>query len=265
MSQPRPGNGSGNPGAPGAPAEPDFPDLPEATVARLPEYLRALHHLAEAGDDTVSSEALAAAAGVNSAKLRKDLSHLGSYGTRGVGYDVTLLIEQIEHVLGLTQRRAVALVGVGNLGHALAGYAGFASRGFRIAALFDADQSRVGELINGRVVRHVDELAEVAAEESIAIGVIATPAAAAQAVADQLVAAGVTSILNFAPCVLAVPEGVDVRKVDLAIELQILSFHEHRKSALIALPAAGANLPAPGAGLTALRGGLATSQKAVGT
>lgn len=238
MSQPRPGTGSGNTGTPGTAAEPEFPDLPEATVARLPEYLRALHHVADAGDDTVSSEALAAIAGVNSAKLRKDLSHLGSYGTRGVGYDVAGLIAQIEHVLGLTHRRAVALVGVGNLGHALAGYAGFADRGFRIAALFDADAGRVGEAINGMVVRHIGELAEVAAEESISIGVIATPAGAAQQVADELVAAGVTSILNFAPCVLSVPDGVDVRKVDLAIELQILSFHEHRKSALTALPEA---------------------------
>ena len=141
-----------------------------------------------------------------------------------------MLIEQIEYVLGLTQRRAVALVGVGNLGHALAGYGGFATRGFRIAALLDADPARVGEKIDGLVVRHIDELAEVVAEQDIAIGVIATPAHAAQAVADQLVAAGVTSILNFAPCVLAVPDGVDVRKVDLAIELQILSFHEHRKA-----------------------------------
>jgi redox-sensing transcriptional repressor len=218
------------------PDPPDFPDLPEATVARLPEYLRALHLLAEAGHDTVSSEALANAAGVNSAKLRKDLSHLGSYGTRGVGYDVALLIEQIEHVLGLTQRRAVALVGVGNLGHALAGYAGFGTRGFRIAALFDADPARVGERINGLVVRNIDDLACVVAAEEISIAVIATPAHAAQSVADRLVEAGVTSILNFAPCVLSVPDGVDVRKVDLAIELQILSFHEHRKSALTALP-----------------------------
>ena len=210
--------------------------IPEATVARLPEYLRALHHLAEAGNDTVSSEGLAAAAGVNSAKLRKDLSHLGSYGTRGVGYDVNLLIEQIELVLGLTQRRGVALVGVGNLGHALAGYTGFGTRGFRISALFDADPGRVGEPINGLVVRDISEVAEVVAAEQIAIAVIATPAHAAQSVADLLVAAGVTSILNFAPCVLTVPEGVDVRKVDLAIELQILSFHEHRKSALTALP-----------------------------
>ncbi|GAB2946323.1 redox-sensing transcriptional repressor Rex [Micromonospora polyrhachis] len=246
MSQHRPT------GAPGrASVVPALPDLPEATVARLPEYLRALHHLAEQGNDTVSSEGLAAAAGVNSAKLRKDLSHLGSYGTRGVGYDVALLIEQIEFVLGLTQRRAVALVGVGNLGHALAGYAGFASRGFRIVALLDADRERVGEEINGLVVRHIDDLPRIAAEEPIAIGVIATPATAAQSVADQLVAAGVTSILNFAPCVLSVPEGVDVRKVDLAIELQILSFHEHRKASLTALPATpGPGLPSVPIGLT---------------
>jgi redox-sensing transcriptional repressor len=236
MSQHRPGPGPADAGPLALPAQPGFPDLPEATVARLPEYLRALHALAEAGHDTVSSEGLATAAGVNSAKLRKDLSHLGSYGTRGVGYDVMLLVRQIEHVLGLTQSRAVALVGIGNLGHALAGYDGFGNRGFRIAALFDADEARVGERINGLVVRHVDELARVVKEESIAIAVIATPARAAQQVADRLVRAGVTSILNFAPCVLAVPDGVDVRKVDLAVELQILSFHEHRKAALTALP-----------------------------
>lgn len=226
MSQHRPGLSGG----------PRVPDLPEATVARLPEYLRALHHLAEAGNDTVSSEGLAAAAGVNSAKLRKDLSHLGSYGTRGVGYDVALLIGQIQAVLGLTRLRAVALVGIGNLGHALAGYDGFRNRGFRIAALFDADPARVGECVNGLVIRHISTLAEVVAEELISIAAIATPAHAAQEVADRLVAAGVTCILNFAPCVLSVPEGVDVRKVDLAIELQILSFHEHRRSALTALP-----------------------------
>jgi redox-sensing transcriptional repressor len=230
MSQQRNGQ------AAGVPHGAVFPDLPEATVARLPEYLRALHHLAETGFDTVSSEGLATAAGVNSAKLRKDLSHLGSYGTRGVGYDVTLLIAQIEHVLGLTQRRGVALVGVGNLGHALAGYTGFGNRGFRFVALFDADPARVGERINGLVVCDIEDLPAVVAAEAISIAVIATPADAAQEVADRLVAAGITSILNFAPCVLTVPDGVDVRKVDLAVELQILSFREHRKSALTALP-----------------------------
>lgn len=240
MTQQRNGIGSPQRDDPG----PDFPDLPEATVARLPEYLRALHHLAEAGHETVSSEALAGAAGVNSAKLRKDLSHLGSYGTRGVGYDVVLLVGQIEFVLGLTQHRAVALVGIGNLGHALAGYGGFATRGFRIAALIDADPARVGERINGMAVQHIDELESIVLESGIAIAVIATPVHAAQSVTDRLVAAGVTSILNFAPCVLTVPDGVDVRKVDLAVELQILSFHEHRKASA-ALSPNGAVLAGP--------------------
>lgn len=220
----------GNTGPPPDPVVvPDLPDLPEATVSRLPEYLRALHQLAQTGQDTVSSEALATAAGVTSAKVRKDLSHLGSYGTRGVGYEVVVLIRQIEQVLGLTQRRNVALIGVGNLGHALAGYGGFASRGFRISALVDSDPARVGERLGELTVSHVDELPATVAAERIAIGMITTPASAAQAVADRLVAAGVTSILNFAPCVLTVPDGVDVRNVDLAIELQILSFHEHRR------------------------------------
>ncbi|MFI5958263.1 redox-sensing transcriptional repressor Rex [Cryptosporangium sp. NPDC051539] len=204
--------------------------VPDATVARLPVYLRALHVLADTGCDTVSSEELAVAAGVNSAKLRKDLSHLGSYGTRGVGYEVSLLVDQISRALGLTQRWAVVLVGVGNLGHALAGYAGFASRGFRIAALFDADAERVGQTIAGIDIRHIDDLDRVVVEEQVSIGVISTPSEAAQEVADRLVEAGVTSILNFAPCVLQVPDGVDVRKVDLALELQILSFHEQRKA-----------------------------------
>jgi redox-sensing transcriptional repressor len=225
MSQQRHGSTPGKAGA-----VPAFPDLPEATIARVPEYLRALHNLGEGGSDTISSEGLAAAAGVNSAKLRKDLSHLGSYGTRGVGYDVTLLIEQIEYVLGLDQRRAVCLVGVGNLGHALAGYDGFASRGFRIVALFDADPALIGEVISGLAVRPMGQLAEVCRTEQVSIGVIATPGSAAQDVCDRLVAAGVTSILNFAPVVLAVPTGVDVRKVDLSVELQILSFHEQRKA-----------------------------------
>lgn len=209
---------------------PNFPDLPEATVSRLPEYLRALHQLAQLGHDTVSSEALAAAAGVKSAKVRKDLSQLGSYGTRGVGYEVDRLVRQIEQVLGLTERRNVALIGIGNLGHALAGYGGFVSRGFRVSALVDIDPAQVGQQIGGLTITHIDDLPTTVPDEQIAIGVIATPATAAQLVADRLVAAGVTSILNFAPCVLSLPDGVDVRSVDLAIELQILSFHEQRRA-----------------------------------
>ena len=204
--------------------------IPEATVARLAVYLRALVDLGETGIGTVSSESLAAAAGVNSAKLRKDLSYLGSYGVRGVGYDVTLLTEQISRTLGLHQDRAVALIGLGHLGRALAGYDGFASRGFRIAAILDADPAIVGSQLRGLTVQHIDRLDQVVTQANIAIAVIAVPAGAAQDVCDRLVAAGVTSILNFAPTVLAVPAHVDVRKVDLAVELQILSFHDSRKS-----------------------------------
>ncbi len=204
--------------------------IPEATVARLPLYLRVLLDLADRGVTTVSSEDLAAAAGVTSAKVRKDLSQLGSYGTRGVGYEVDCLSEEISRELGVTKHRAVAIIGVGNLGHALAGYGGFSARGFRIAGLFDADHSRYGELVAGVRVRPIDELEQVVTAEQVSIGVIATPAAAAQQVCDRLVGSGVTSILNFASTVLSVPAGVDVRKVDLAVELQILSFHETRKS-----------------------------------
>ena len=204
--------------------------IPDATVARLATYLRVLAMMDDLGVEIVSSEELANAAGVNSAKLRKDLSHLGSYGVRGVGYAVRTLVEQLASTLGLAERRSVALIGVGNLGQALAGYAGFGSRGFRIAALVDADPARVGTTLRGLTVRHIDELAEVVASEGISIAVIATPASAAQDVCDRLAAAGVTAILNFAPTVLSVPHFVDVRKVDLAAELQILSFHEQRKA-----------------------------------
>ena len=204
--------------------------IPEATVARLPVYLRALTALAEHDTATVSSEELAAAAGVNSAKLRKDLSHLGSYGVRGVGYDVDYLIYQISRELGLTQDWPVAIVGIGNLGHALAGYAGFATRGFNVVALFDTDPRVVGEVVSGLPVRPLDDLESLVDHQPISIGVVATPAGPAQEVCDRLVAAGVRSVLNFAPCVLSVPDDVDVRKVDLSTELQILAFHEQRKS-----------------------------------
>lgn len=204
-------------------------EIPEATVARLPVYLRALTALAEAGTETCSSEELAAAAGVNSAKLRKDLSYLGSYGTRGVGYDVDYLRYQIAREIGVTQDWPVVIVGIGNLGHALANFSGFRSRGFRVVALLDADERRRGEHVAGIEVRDFEDLEQIVREHGVSIGVIATPAGAAQDVADRMVTAGITSILNFAPGVISVPQGVDVRKVDLSIELQILAYHEQRK------------------------------------
>ena len=205
--------------------------MPDATVARLPLYLRALGSLAEDGVSTVSSEELATAAGVNSAKLRKDLSYLGSYGTRGVGYDVDYLVFQVSRELGLTQDWPVVIVGLGHLGHALANYGGFASRGFAIRALVDADPAIVGTEIAGLPVMPLERLEAVVGDLGVAIGVIATPAQVAQEVCDRLVAAGVSSILNFAPSVLSVPDHVEVRKVDMSIELQILAFHEQRKVA----------------------------------
>jgi redox-sensing transcriptional repressor len=208
--------------------------LPDATIARLPEYLRALLAQSERGVETVSSESLAAATGVNSAQLRKDLSYLGSYGIRGVGYDVAYLVHQISKELGLTQDWSVAIVGIGSLGHALANYGGFSSRGFRIVALIDADPAQVGETLAGVTVEPLDVLEEVVRARRVSIGVIATPAAAAQDVCDRLVAAGAMSILNFAPVLLTVPSGVDLRKVDLSLELQILACHAQRKLEVLA-------------------------------
>lgn len=206
--------------------------IPEATVGRLPLYLRALVEMAENGTSTVSSETLAEATGVNSAKVRKDLSHLGSYGTRGVGYDVAYLIHQVRRELGLTQAWPIVIAGIGNLGQALANYRGFVERGFRTVALLDNDPAKIGTSIDGLSIRSIDDIQAVVREHQAAIGVIATPAAAAQEVAAAMVAAGIRSILNFAPAIVSVPRGVSVRKVDLAIELQILTYYEQRQATL---------------------------------
>lgn len=208
-------------------------DIPDATVARLPLYHRALIGLDRAGAPTVSSEQLADMAGVNAAKVRKDLSYFGSYGTRGVGYDVGQLLAEIRKDLGLQHEWNCVVVGVGNLGAALISFAGFRDRGFNVAAAVDVDPARVGTDLGGQRIHHEDELAELIAAREIAIGVIATPPAAAQQVADALVLAGVRSILNFAPTMLEVPDEVLVRHVDLASELEILAFHEGRRGAVV--------------------------------
>jgi redox-sensing transcriptional repressor len=236
---------------PGAPTRTER-GIPEATVARLPVYLRALTALSDSGIATASSEDLATAAGVNSAKLRKDLSYLGSYGTRGVGYDVEYLRYQIAREIGVTQDWSVVIVGIGNLGHALANYGGFPGRGFPVEALFDLDADLIGVPVGGLPVSHMDDIPRVCAERGISIGVIATPPTAAQSVCDRLVAGGVQCILNFAPVVLQVPAHIEVRKVDLAVELQILSFHVARR----ADDAAGnqGNSGLPGAGLPSENG-----------
>jgi redox-sensing transcriptional repressor len=196
---------------------------------RLPVYQRILAELVRTNVATVSSEQLASLAAVNAAKVRKDLSLLGSFGTRGSGYDPAYLIDQIEHALGVDRNWTIAVVGIGNLGRALTNSEGFASRGFNVTAIFDVDPAVIGEEIKGLRVRHMDEIATLRSSERPAIGVITTPGWAAQQVADLLVAVGVTSLLNFAPRVLTVPSHVHLRYVDLSIELQVLGFYRSRQ------------------------------------
>ena len=219
--------------------------IPEATVARLPVYLQLLAEQAALGIDNISSDGLAELAGVNAAKVRKDLSYLGSYGTRGVGYEVAYLVYQIRRELGLEHEWPVVIVGASNLGQALAGYGGFNERGFPVAGIVDIDPAKLGTVVGGLRVRPLSELGQIVSSEKVSIGVVATPPTAAQDAADKLVKVGVTSILNFAPVVLSVPAGVTVRKVDLAVELQILSYHEQRRAAA---PASGPLHAVPGHG-----------------
>lgn len=214
----------------GASAASGSRDIPQATVTRLATYLRVLGVLAERGTIIVSSEELAAASGVGSAKLRKDLSFLGPNGVRGVGYDVTRLRARIERALGLDRGHRVVLVGVGNLGQALAGYSGFGRRGFSMVGLFDADRTRVGSRVGDLTVRHVDELEHACAELEATIGVISTPDDAAQEVCDRLVGAGLNCILSFSSASLDVPGHVEMRRVDLAVEMQVLSFNSARNT-----------------------------------
>lgn len=212
-------------------------EVPEATVGRLPVYRRVLNDVAESGATRVSSRELAAMSGVHPAQLRKDLSHLGSYGIRGVGYDVAELGGQIAAQFGLLNYWPVAIVGMGNLGRALVAFRGFSRRGFHIVALVDNDPAIVGERIAGIEVQSLDDL--VSSGISLDFGVITTPARNAHRVADALVDLGVHSILNFAATNLSVPDHVGVRQVDLSTELEILAFHAQRRSGVEGRAATG--------------------------
>ena len=202
-------------------------NLPEAALSRLTIYQRALVELNDSDIKTVSSRELAEITGSNESKVRKDLSYLGSYGTRGVGYETDRLIKEIGVVLGGGQPRPAVLVGIGNLGRALSQYEGFKVSGFPIVGLVDTDPNVVGETINGLKVKRLDQMEELVAQTSAVLGIVTTPSTAAQEVVDCLVKAGIMSILNFAPVVVDVVEEVEVRKVDLATELQILGYYDH--------------------------------------
>ena len=198
--------------------------LPEATLARLTQYLRALNALDAQGLERTSSGVLAKEAGVNPSILRKDLSWLGSYGTRGVGYVVRELAEHISRTLGLNQDWRVAILGAGNLGRALSGYAGFKSRGFNVKAILDIDPALVGKAVGELHVEAIADLANVVQREEINIAVLAIPGDAAQDLVYELAELSVRSVLSFAPKPLRVPEGMNLRRVDLSTELQILAY-----------------------------------------
>ncbi len=206
-------------------------EISAATVGRLPTYLRALAELAGSDTGTVSSEGLAELVGVNAATVRRDLASLDIVGTRGVGYDVKYLVYEISLELGVNQEWPVVVIGAGNLGRALSNYRGLADRGFPIKCLIDVDETKVGTTVSGLPVCHLDDLPALVDEHHIAVGVIATPAAGAQEAADRLVEAGVTSLLNFTANPVVVSDEVVVRRVDLATELQILSFYRQRGGA----------------------------------
>ncbi|MDP3983977.1 MAG: redox-sensing transcriptional repressor Rex [Acidimicrobiia bacterium] len=199
--------------------------IPRATVARLARYLQCLEDLDR---PTVSSEAIAAAVGVGAPQVRRDLSYLGHHGVRGVGYDTQHLRGAIMRELGLVGTVGVAIIGAGNLGQALAGYGGFPERGFTVAALYDLDPTKVGIVVNGITIRHLDDMETGARNGDFVIAIIATTAEAAPEVLQRLGEAGINSVLNFAPAVLRPPPSVEVRNVDLSTELQILSFYRKR-------------------------------------
>lgn len=205
--------------------------LPDQTISRLPLYLRCLDQARAVGMTVINSLQLGQMAGTNAAQVRKDLSYLGELGTRGLGYDVGALIAHVSDVLGLSGRRRVAIVGFGRLGGALMGYRGFGDRGFDIIAAFDADPTRAGQLVDKRgdvsgvMVQGIEDLEANLRDFGVEIVILATPADAAQAMAERITAAGVKSILNFTPTRIEVPADVRVRAVDLSIELQVLSFY----------------------------------------
>lgn len=204
--------------------------IPEKTVTRLSIYLRCLEELEADAISSVSSKQLAERFGLNSAQVRKDLAYFGQFGVRGLGYYIAELKHNLERILGLKQDWEVALVGVGNLGSALIAYKGFQARGFRLCVAFDTDPAKVDRAIDGVQVLDAAKLVPTIRKRKVKIAVVAVPAVVAQAVADLLVEAGVTAILNFAPTQLSVPEGVKVQNVDLSVLLKTLSYHTVRTS-----------------------------------
>ena len=202
---------------------------PDVVIRRLPLYARSLRYLLQEGIASVSSQELGDRINVTAAQIRKDLSYFGEFGKQGIGYDVEKLLNQIERILGLTQEWPVALVGIGHLGEAIARYEGFRSQGIRIAALFDSDPSKINTVIGGMAIMGDDQIGTVIRAQGIKLAIVAVPAARAQEVADRLVDAGVRALLNYAPVVIQVPDGVWVRHIDPVAVLHSMTYYLARE------------------------------------
>jgi len=200
-------------------------DIPDIVIGRLPIYLRALSQLADEGHDITSSHELGQRLGISSAQIRKDLSHFGEFGKQGTGYQINHLLGQLKQILQVDHEWAVALVGAGDLGHAIARYGGFLERGFRIVAVFDSSPEKIGRELNGMQILPADDLSTVISEQQVKIGMVAVPARYAQEVTDELVKAGVRAILNYAPITLVVPKGVHVQYIDPVAHLQRMTYY----------------------------------------
>ena len=207
----------------------NYRKIPPATVQRLPLYLQCLEQI----DDNavgISSKKIAEIAKVNDAQVRRDLSYLGTLGTRGVGYDILTLRKQIELELGLVDGLSAIIVGIGNLGSALAEYQGFNEKGFKIIGLFDSDPTKLNKKIGELEIKPLSQMKETCEKYNVSIGIIATPEKVAERIAEQLINSGIKSILNFAPIRLKNKPGIQIRSVDLSQELQILSYYLDRES-----------------------------------
>ena len=200
-------------------------EIPDIVISRLPVYLRALTRLQSENKPITSSKELGLLLGISSAQIRKDLSHFGEFGKQGTGYEISKLVEQLRRILKVEQEWNVALVGAGAIGHALAFYNGFTDHGFRISMIFDNDTAKIGTIINGFQVCDVAQMAERIQQANITLAMVAVPAEAAQAVADELVKVGVRGILNYAPINLSTPAGVHVQYIDPVVHLQRITYY----------------------------------------
>ena len=208
-------------------------NIPPATVQRLPLYLQCLEQL-DTNSVGISSKKIAEIAKVNDAQVRRDLSYLGTLGTRGVGYDILTLRKQLELELGLVDGLSAVIIGIGNLGSALAEYEGFKEKGFKIVGLFDSDSKKLNKQIGSLAVKPLSEMKNTCEKYNVSIGIIATPEKVAEEIADKLIDCGIKSILNFAPIMLKNKSGIQIRSVDLSQELQILSYYLDREHLKVA-------------------------------